>query len=165
MSIELAGAVRSWNHRFVLADFNSGLEPLAVAAENGLTIRARNAITVVTGIYSGTVAITLRVASRPDDLDEATWEDIAEDSIVLVEGRVSVFSDNDFPQDLTVDGLAPGPYRVRVSARGRDREVDQVSTASEPVEAYELSMWPANTAPAVTITTTTAFAASLAASV
>lgn len=54
--------------------------------------------------------------------------------------------------------LAPGSYRVRVNARGRDAGADN-ELAEEAVDFYLIQLWPAKSRPDEIVLTTSANAA------
>ncbi|MFM9692239.1 hypothetical protein [Streptomyces europaeiscabiei] len=67
----------------------------------------------------------------------------------------------DAPVDLpSLASRGPGPYRLRVHARGRDTAVDQ-TVVDEVVESYLLQSWPAAHQDALLVRATDAYGAHL----
>lgn len=71
----------------------------------------------------------------------ASWEDVVEVSTVVPPGAGAGWSSWAGESGGDLDGLAPGTYRLRASARGRDAGRDG-EFADGPVDAYLLQLWP-----------------------
>lgn len=97
------------------------------------------------------IRIILRnAAPQPDDLEVAApeWEDIVEVSFVLPEGRALRWTSWAGMDCGPLAGIAPGSYRLRVSAKGRDQGRDG-EVSEEPLDYYLIELWPAPSAPDV----------------
>ncbi|WP_422733868.1 hypothetical protein ACN26Y_28515 [Micromonospora sp. WMMD558] len=125
----------------------------------GLAGVMESAVLVHAGIDRGYVAVTaaavderpgLDTAEQWDDL--ASWEDVAEVSLYVPHGRLTV---EQLEQALdpraqlpVLSGHGPGHYRLRLHASGRDRHYDRV--VDESGERFHFLAWPAApTAPLV----------------
>ncbi len=94
---------------------------------------------------SGGSPVRIVLTDGPPNVD-GSWEDVVE-----VSTTVPLVAD---PQWMSwagedggsLDGLVPGSYRLRVSARGRDAGRDG-EFADEAVDFYLVEMWPAPSAP------------------
>ncbi|GAA1139065.1 hypothetical protein GCM10009630_42540 [Kribbella jejuensis] len=80
----------------------------------------------------------------PEDAD-AVWEDVVEVSIVVPPGAEVGWSSWAGMGGI-LPGVAPGSYRVRVSARGRDAGRD-AGSADGVLDWYLVELWPAVPAP------------------
>jgi hypothetical protein len=92
--------------------------------------------------------VTLQVLdTEPDSVELDGWDEVAEASVESEDGELFVHAlGEDSPPEFP--GLAhegPGAYRLRVHARGRD--IAPHSRAEEPVENYQISVWPAEETP------------------
>ncbi|MFJ8602268.1 hypothetical protein ACWEQC_21640 [Streptomyces shenzhenensis] len=128
-------------HVFQLADDEQYDQP-AFRPENGLIFSKPGLAVVLVGINSGVVNTTVEVYRHPvGRLDTDEWDEVVDHSIESISGQMRVTVLMDDPPELpTLTPFGPGPYRVRVHARGRDRATD--SHVSEPVEDYLLQIWP-----------------------
>ncbi|MER6678983.1 hypothetical protein [Streptomyces sp. NPDC000983] len=124
----------------------------------GLASASGGAIEVTTGIHTGDVEVTVELHSqRPDVVVD--WEEIAEISCHSPSGEVLVTHFMDDPADLpSLASRGPGPYRLRVHARGRDRAVDQ-TPVDDVVESYLIQSWPAEHQDALLVKATDAYGA------
>ncbi|MDT0386007.1 hypothetical protein [Streptomyces dubilierae] len=112
------------------------------ASRTGLVSADGGAIEVVTGIHTGDVHVTVETYAQAPDPDPG-WEEIAEISCRSSSGQLLVTSFMDEPADLpSLAFQGPGPYRLRVHARGRGRAVGQ-TMVDEVVESYLIQSWPA----------------------
>ncbi|WP_328502190.1 hypothetical protein OG828_23060 [Streptomyces sp. NBC_00457] len=113
---------------------------------------------MTTGIHTGHVQVTAELhAQRPDVA--AGWEEIAEISGNSPSGEVLVTHWMDDPADLpSLASQGPGPYRLRVHARGRDGAVDQ-TPLDDVVESYLIQSWPAAHQDALLVKATDAYGA------
>lgn len=123
--------VPSWNHRFSLLSHlqTQGLE-------------------VCTGVYGGPVEVEFRLHdAKPAEDDSGEWEDIAEASIALTPGPVTLGSDTDRPVQLgSIDQSEPSQFRVRIHASGRDAAWDEM--VESVTERYLILCWPESIRPA-----------------
>ncbi|MEV7283116.1 hypothetical protein AB0O01_00875 [Streptomyces sp. NPDC093252] len=113
---------------------------------NGLVSAHTCLAIVMTGTESGHVSLTADWRAEEPPLDLTAWESVVDVSMVFEEepGALSGPRDEDgrgFPQ------LAPGSYRVRFHARGRDRGSAQRNVPGSPVEEHLVAAWPAPPAP------------------
>lgn len=104
------------------------------------------------GIYlclarmSGGSQVTIRLHDAEPPVDTEGWEDVVEVSTVIPQGAAPTWQtfagDTSGPLE-----LEPGPYRVRVSARGRDEANPARTGAVEDgavVDSYLVDFWPAH---------------------
>ncbi|MGW4395149.1 hypothetical protein ACWEHA_07655 [Amycolatopsis nivea] len=129
---------------FVVTDFDAGIPSPDVAYANGLVGTDSSGAVVLAGITTGRVTVTLQILeSEPDSVEVDGWDEVAEVSVDAEEGYLLVHNmEGNPPAEL--DQLAyvgPGSYRLRVHARGRDTAPH--SNTPEPVEEYQISVWPA----------------------
>ncbi|KQV14644.1 MULTISPECIES: hypothetical protein [unclassified Kitasatospora] len=136
--------VRVADHSFGLLDAGmipSGPEDFST----GLIVIMTAGTRIHTGIDSGPVAVAVTVrAARPPEtqLPADDWTEIVEASIHAPNGSLRVDSLANGPT-LELPLLTPegaGWYRILVQARGRDNAFDAV--VSQPVEDYQISIWP-----------------------
>ncbi|HEY3692084.1 MAG TPA: hypothetical protein VGL46_17600 [Pseudonocardiaceae bacterium] len=135
--------------QFVIRDYSPDYPTPDLAYPNGLVGADFRGASVLTGIDTGWVTVTLHVLdTEPDSVELDGWDEVAEVSVDSDDGELFVHAlGEDSPPELP--GLAhegPGTYRLRVHARGRDTAPH--SRAEEPVENYQISTWPAEEAPA-----------------
>jgi hypothetical protein len=94
---------------------------------------------------SGGSPVLIVLRDGPPDVADGQWEDVVEVSTTLPEGHEMVWStwagENTGPI-----GIAPGSYRLRVSAKGRD-EGHVGEFAVDAVDEYLLQFWPAQWGP------------------
>jgi len=120
---------------------------------------------VMTGTEMGYVRVTADVRdTAPEQLDLDGWDDVAEVSLALTGERAGVVTDSDADEldklpEFTAVG--PGPYRVRVHARGRDEGNRALRVSGEPVEEHLIVMWRAPYSPEVVHKATDAYGAEL----
>ncbi|MGA5207833.1 hypothetical protein [Streptomyces variegatus] len=134
--------VQAEYHLFHITDPQEPVAGDLDASRTGLVSADGGAIEVATGIHTGDVHVTVEpYAQAPEPAPG--WEEIAEISCHSSSGELLVTSFMDDPADLpSLASQGPGPYRLRVHARGRDRAVDQ-TTVAEVVESYLIQSWPA----------------------
>ncbi|MFF7046533.1 hypothetical protein ACIP4T_32055 [Streptomyces massasporeus] len=145
-------------HLFHITDPQGPVAGDLNASRTGLVSADGGAIEVATGIHTGDVHVTVEpCAQAPDPAPD--WEEIAEISCHSSSGQLLVTSFMDEPAELpSLASQGPGPYRLRVHARGRDRAVDQ-TTVAEVVESYLIQSWPAAHQDALLVKTTDAYGA------
>jgi hypothetical protein len=85
---------------------------------------------------------------------EEHWEDVVEVSIDVPPGTEVGWTSWAGESGGVLAGIAPGTYRLRVSARGRDTARVQ-EFADGQVDAYLLQLWPAASEPDAILRTTT----------
>ncbi|NUS04174.1 MAG: hypothetical protein HOV97_16655, partial [Nonomuraea sp.] len=90
------------------------------AVPNGLTASAPGAAVILTGIHTGVVDVTVRLADTPPPADPG-WDETEEVELVTFTGELRLSGMMASPTDalplLTPQG--PGRYGMRVQARGR----------------------------------------------
>jgi hypothetical protein len=149
------------HHGFGLLD-NGDLDEPSADYSNGLIVILSSGAKIYTGVYSGLVAVTLRLtgqAPEPSSLDE--WDEIVEAPIVSTAGQlwIETYEGGRVPGFPILSSKGPGNYRLRAHARGRDKNYDHVCDKSE--EEYLLILWPAEPAPTEIIKVTDRCGASL----
>ncbi|MBQ1124283.1 hypothetical protein [Streptomyces sp. B15] len=113
---------------------------------------------VRTGTETGGLLLTVDVRDavpEPPDLD--AWEEIVEVSLTLPGECPGVLTAGDEDEDAEASRLPdftfaqPGPFRVRVHARGRDEgdRLQIVEEDEEPVEEHYILVWSAPVGPSV----------------
>lgn len=139
-------------HMFFLAEEPGTADRSPVTPHNGLVYTNHPSVTtivttIVTGIASGDVTVTTETRQdAPATVDLDGWEEVIDHSLPAPLGAVRILTLEDGPADLpSLTPYGPGPYRLRVHARGRDIAYDGVTF--EPVEDYHLITWPAPRTP------------------
>ncbi|WP_433435024.1 hypothetical protein [Nonomuraea sp. CA-141351] len=117
------------------------------SAPNGLTASAPGAAVILTGIHTGVVDVTVRLADQPPPLDTAGWDEVEEVELITFTGEVRLCGLMADPPEgfpiLTPQG--PGRYAMRVQARGRD--IDPTAVPRVPFEFYLVTVWPLDVGP------------------
>ena len=120
---------------FVMGDYPNGLV-------RALPIGAL----ISTGIDSGPVRVAVEPQdAAPDTQDLGEWEDAAEISVLAAFGelRVSPLVGQPVRELGVLSAHGPATYRLRVCARGRDRQARRIlALDEEPAEEYLISAWP-----------------------
>ena len=103
---------------------------------------------VFTGIYSGTIHLTIEVLDHEPDTVAPGWEDVADVSLVIPEGKVYFNQPPgaDAHEIGFMSAAEAGSYRARLHAVGRDADHDDVVDMSK--ERHRVQFWkapPANT--------------------
>ncbi|WP_432056215.1 hypothetical protein [Streptomyces sp. bgisy022] len=130
-------------HQFDISDEDGPTGPDIDRSNNGLVRVSEGVVTVMTGIHTGDVDVTVTLHDTPPEPDAGGWQDIVEVSAHSVSGdlRVRGIMD-DLDEELPVLSFnGPGDYRLRVHARGRDTAVDLAP--DEVTEWYLIQAWPA----------------------
>ncbi|CAL9670935.1 hypothetical protein SUDANB176_07476 [Streptomyces sp. enrichment culture] len=93
---------------------------------NGLLRVADGVITVMTGIHTGDVDVTVTLHHTRPEPDAGDWQEIVEVSAHSASGDLTIrVIMDDLDEELPVLSFnGPGDYRLRVHARGRDTAVD-----------------------------------------
>ncbi|MFI8930464.1 hypothetical protein ACIG3E_22610 [Streptomyces sp. NPDC053474] len=109
---------------------------------NGLVAVMRTGVLIATGIRTGPVRVrAISCAPPPPGLDEAdqSWEEITEVTVQAPHAglRVEHLHDGAVDDLPLLSAQGPGPYRLRVFARGRD--IARGKVRHEPTEDYLLS--------------------------
>lgn len=130
------------HHLLYVQDAGSQPPPL-LTPSNGLTASGKGIVVVFTGIASGLVRVVVEVHEDPPpdpQLDE--WDEVVETALVAPLGRIVVRGPmSDPPPNLpNLARQGAGQYRLRVYARGRDIAPDTATL--DPIEDYQLAIWP-----------------------
>lgn len=129
-------------HQFDIKDEDAPAATARDQKHNGLVSVAVDAITVLTGIHTGDVDVTVTLHSTRPEPDSADWQEIVEISARSVSGELKVSGImDDLDEELPIlSFLGPGDYRLRIHARGRDSAVDLAP--DEVSEWYLVQSWP-----------------------
>ena len=146
--VTASDVVRISHHQFGLIDDIWPGARTETSVVPGLATIHPPAVLIYTGVAGGVVNVSVEVREAPPAAPELDgWDEIADFDFETVTGEMMVaatmFSSPQLPV-LTPDG--PGRYRARLSVRGRDTSFDL--TVTEPVEDYDLKVWPVNVAQA-----------------
>lgn len=128
---------------------------------NGLVSAQGHIAIIMTGTETGLVSVTAdwRQDAPPLDLDD--WEEVVEVSLLFDEEPAFLAGCQKETDGRDIPGLAPGSYRVRVHARGRDRGDELRIVTDAPVEEHLIQAWPAPPAAEVRHKLTDAYGARL----
>ncbi|WP_405668955.1 hypothetical protein OG379_40355 (plasmid) [Streptomyces sp. NBC_01166] len=121
-------------------------------APGGLAVAGQFAV-IMTGTETGGVFVTVDVRREPPaDVDVSRWDDVVEVSLSLPGDQPIITADGPDTGLPDLTEAQPGPFRVRVHARGRDAGYERVMVYSDeaPVEEHLVIIWPATTAPEIT---------------
>ncbi|MER6784180.1 hypothetical protein ABT330_05920 [Streptomyces sp. NPDC000658] len=155
------GLVPVQYHQFDISDEGGPTGPILEAGHNGLMQVTDGVITVLTGIHTGNVDVTVTLHESEPAAGDDNWQECVEISAHSASGDLMVRGlmddlDDELPL-LSFDG--PGDYRLRVHARGRDTAFD---LAPEGVtEWYLIQVWPAPTGPPTVLSRSDAYGASV----
>ena len=121
--------------------------------DNGLTgLREPCHATISCGMHYGPVRVTVEeYDSSVDPPELAKWTDIVELPFQVVSGEVT-FADWNGEPFHTATTVAPGEYRLRVHARGRDEaqaRTYELTMDDEPVEEHLIQLFPGSGAQVV----------------
>jgi len=95
---------------------------------------------------SGGSSVRIILLDEPPVDDDASWEDVVEVSFILPPGHAMEWLSWAGESRGPLNGVPPGSYRLRVSARGRDQ--GHAGEFSEGlVDFYLLELWPAQPQP------------------
>ncbi|MEV6897717.1 hypothetical protein [Amycolatopsis sp. NPDC051372] len=133
---------------FLIKDMSADLPSPSVAYANGLVgTDFINGAVVLTGIHTGSVTVTVQALdAAPDSVELDGWDEVAEVSVDSEYGELIVHGvDEAHPDFPELAHAGPGSYRLRVHARGRD--IAPHLNVEDPVEDYQISVWPAPEAP------------------
>ena len=105
-----------------------------------------------TGVAIGPVSIAIDVLpGEPRPEGQGDWEDIAETSVEASDPMTISGPWDDHPAHAL--DLAPGPWRLRVNARGRETAYDEAVESA--TETYLLQLWRAEIGPTLPLKSTT----------
>jgi hypothetical protein len=119
---------------------------------------------VMTGTDTGPIALTVELLDAPPGaVDTESWAEVVDFSPAFEDGDLVVSTVNDTGDEEFPDfsDLPPGPYRVRLHARGRDQANEDVMVEDEPIEEHLLQVWPAPSAPSEVHKVTDAYGAEI----
>ncbi|MFK0136596.1 hypothetical protein [Streptomyces murinus] len=145
--------VGEWNY----TGFNGLVAPIAAP---GVLHDPGDFAVVMTGTESGQVAVTVEVTEHePEPADDGAWDEIVEVSLLLpgASPRVTTDMEDEAPLLPAFTAAGPGPFRVRVHARGRDAGQEELIVEDDPVEEHLIQVWPAPAAPTQVIKTSDAY--------
>ncbi|MFE5757547.1 hypothetical protein ACFQ7M_19360 [Streptomyces massasporeus] len=141
------GLVPVQYHQFEIGDEDGPVGADLEREHNGLVHIADDAITVMTGIHTGDVdvTVTLHEAQPATGSCNGNWQETVEISAHSASGELMVRGImDDLDEELPVLSFnGPGDYRLRIHARGRDTAVDLAP--DEVTEWYLIQAWPAPT--------------------
>lgn len=131
-------------HQFQVGDGAERGDDLGLytVGDDLLQVTGRSRLTVLTGPHTAHVGVRLAVLGSPPIEDDHGWEAVAEATVWLPDGRVSVcglMGDCPAPFRRVAAGR-PGLYRVRV--RARDRRPEGSPAAPDAPERYAVTVWP-----------------------
>ncbi|MBO2447120.1 hypothetical protein J4573_08480 [Actinomadura barringtoniae] len=114
---------------------------------NGLISTAPDAATVITGLNTGDIWLTVETWDTEPPTELQDWDAVVEVPYTSTTGDAQIFeewTDNDRPPFPNLATAGPGSYRLRAHARGRDtgRQADLIEPNEEPVEEHLLQIWP-----------------------
>lgn len=140
----------SWNEDGVSdGDFDRSFQ----GQINGLVGAANpNGVYVNLARRSGGSPVRIVLLDGPPQTNDGSWEDVVEVSLALPQGHQMAWSTWAGENWGMLDGLPPGSYRLRVSAKGRD-EGHFGEFADDTVDDYLLQLWPASWQPDVILRT------------
>lgn len=151
-----------YGQAYVLSGDGDGIDAMDESfrgQQNGLLGAAKpGTLFLMTGLHTGIVQFQVRVLAAPPVEDDRAWEECVEASCTPRHDVRLIDWDG---TTVCAIPLEERPYRVRYRARGMDAasEADTVLADEEPVDAYELSFWPAGPAPDRIVKQTSAIAA------
>ncbi|GGU42885.1 hypothetical protein [Streptomyces violascens] len=131
----------------------SGFNGLIASLDAGRIAHPGQFAVVMTGTDTGGVTVTLDVRNQPpEQVDTDAWDDVVEISLDCPGEYLAVTSDCEADEELPdFTDAQPGPFRIRVHARGRDAgeeaSLNDIDGDAEPVEEHLVIAWPAPVAP------------------
>ncbi|MFI9771827.1 hypothetical protein ACIHJG_33915 [Streptomyces sp. NPDC052415] len=139
------GLVPVQYHQFEISDEDGPTGPDLDRGHNGLVRVADGVITVLTGIHTGDVDVTVTLHHSEPSPDGGNWQEIVEISAHSASGELTVRGMMaDLDEELPVlSHQGPVDYRLRVHARGRGTAIDQAPDWI--TEWYLIQAWPAPT--------------------
>ncbi|GAA2211350.1 hypothetical protein GCM10009850_068090 [Nonomuraea monospora] len=146
MSTSARAEVYVSHHQLLIQEQGDAVAPFDVP--NRLTASAPGAAVILTGLHTGVVDVTIRLADAPPtELGDEGWDEVHDVQLISFTGemRLGGFGMGlaDSLPVLTAHG--PGRYGMRVHARGRDVAEDAVSGV--PAEFYQVTAWPIDVGP------------------
>lgn len=143
--------INAWSHLVdLVVEPPQPVDPIEAlkAAQSGKTPPTLRVPLVFTGIYGGPIHLTIEVLDREPDTVNPGWEDVADVSLVIPEGKVYFNQPTgaDTHDVGSMSAAEAGSYRARLHAVGRDLDYDIV--VEESKERHLVQFWrapPANT--------------------
>lgn len=143
-------ALRVSDGQFYLVDAQTQAALLYSAGRNGLIgVLGDGAACVCTGTLQGLIRLTVQATQEPPSAPLGDWDEVVEVAFHSPSGRFSIDGVADGPPLPNLATAGPGPYRVRVHARGRDagHGVETVTDITGIVEEFLILCWPADGEP------------------
>ncbi|GAA3601350.1 hypothetical protein GCM10022419_101970 [Nonomuraea rosea] len=145
MSVTARSDVHVSHHQLLVVE-QDGLHTRPSDVPNGLTAAGPGAAVILTGIHSGVVDVTVRLAAAAPARDTEGWDEVEEVELISFTGEttlIGLLSDRPELPNLTPQG--PGRYGMRVQVRGRD--IDPCAVPHVPFEFYLVTVWPIDVGP------------------
>ncbi|MFF1872340.1 hypothetical protein [Kitasatospora herbaricolor] len=115
---------------------------------------------VMTGTETGNISVDVDWTETEPPLDLDAWEEVVEVSMEFEEEPGLVFGPSGASSEV-LPQLAPGWYRIRVHARGRDEGHTLRTVSDDPVEEHLITAWPAPPGPEIRHKLTDAYGAEI----
>jgi hypothetical protein len=138
--------ISAWSHLVdLVVDPPQPKDPIEAlkAAQSGKTPPTLRVPLVFTGIYGGPIHLTIEVLDHEPDTVAPGWEDVADVSLVIPEGKVHFNgpTGSDSHEVGFMSAAEAGSYRARLHAVGRDLDYDVV--VEESKERHLVQFWKA----------------------
>ncbi|MBD1540546.1 hypothetical protein HC749_20585 [Arthrobacter sp. S13_S34] len=138
--------INAWNHVVdLVVDPPQPEDPIQAlqAARRGEIPPPFRVPLVYTGIYAGPIHLRVDVLDREPDTVDPGWEDVAEASLVLPEGKAyfNQPTGSDTHELGSLSSTEADSYRARLHAVGRDTDYDNV--VNESKERHLVQLWKA----------------------
>ncbi|SOD91544.1 hypothetical protein [Streptomyces sp. Ag109_G2-15] len=148
-------------HQFHISDEDGSAGPDLPGGHNGLVHVQDGIATVLTGIHTGDVDVTVTFHTHAPQPEHIGWDEIVELSLHAVSAELMVRGlMADLDEELPVLSFnGPGDYRLRIHARGRDTAIDLAP--DEITEWYLIQVWPAPAQDVVVLRQTDRYGASV----
>jgi hypothetical protein len=146
-------------HQYSLLFGEQDDDQLVLSENNGFVELRRSFVTVLSGCHTGYLAVHVENHWRPPELDIDDWDEVAEFSVLLKDEDLQVQTSMEGPPaaPLPVLARAPGIYRVRLQARGRDASLqaeDKRLQDGVVREEHAVLAWPEEAGPLRILKTT-----------
>ena len=141
--------------------FNGLVAPLGA---NGNLADPGMVAVVMTGTEFGNVKIILDVYDHsPGIADLDSWSEVVEFSLTPPETPLFIATVDDMGENNLPDmsSLDPGPYRIRIHARGCDEAHQYITHHGEPIEEHLIQAWAAPLASLTCLKLSDAYGASI----
>jgi hypothetical protein len=139
-------------HQYSLLFGEPDDDQLVLSENNGFVELRRSFVTVLSGCHTGYLAVHVENHWRPPELDLDAWDEVVEFSVLLKDEDLQVHTYMEGPPavPLPVLARAPGIYRVRLQARGRDASLqaeDDRLRDGVAREEHAVLAWPEEAGP------------------